>query len=339
MADHIVPVKQHVARRAHVRSFEDYQRIYRESIDHPDVFWRRVAGRIDWFRPFERTRAVDYERADIAWYLGGRLNAAYNCIDRHLDERGEQTAIVWVGDEPGSYRHISFRELHAEVCRFANVLKRFSVQKGDRVCIYMPMIPEAVVRNAGLHAYRCRFTRVVFARLFPRGTARTGSSTPTARRRASPPTRVLRGGRRSIPLKARRSTRRWPKCRQRAHRAWWWKRTGELPVSMDRGSGPLHYRTSSTGGAGYCRCGARTPWTAEDPLFILYTSGSTGKPKGVAAHHGRLPDLQAAMTLQVLVFDYHDGEVHFWCTADVGWVTGHTYIVYGPLCERRDRRR
>ncbi|HIE70151.1 MAG TPA: hypothetical protein EYP98_08200 [Planctomycetes bacterium] len=144
MADHIVPVKPHIASNAHVGSFEQYQSIYDESIRDPDGFWEKQAQRLDWFHAFDRTSEVDFHKAEISWYLGGKLNAAHNCIDRHLSERAEQTAIIWVEDEPGTYTHITYRELHDEVGRFANVLKRYGVKKGDVVCISLPMMPEAI---------------------------------------------------------------------------------------------------------------------------------------------------------------------------------------------------
>ncbi|MBL8727782.1 MAG: acetate--CoA ligase [Planctomycetes bacterium] len=316
MSDRIVPTKPHISRRAHVASFDHYQRLYRESVDDPSGFWRRQAERIDWFHPFERACEQDFDRAEVAWYLGGKLNAAFNCIDRHLVERGEQNAIVWVGDEPGTYRQITFRELHDRVGRLANVLRRHGVQKGDRVCIYLPMIPEAVyamlacARIGAVHS-------VVFA----------GFSAESLKNRIEDADcRVvltanegLRGGK-TIPLKqtvdqaiedlpvrtvlvARRTDAAVP---MRAGRDLW------LADEMERQRAycPVQWQDS------------------EDPLFVLYTSGSTGKPKGQLHTTGGYL-VYAGYTHQ-LVFDWHPGDVHF-CAADIGWVTGHSYVVYGPL--------
>ena len=318
MPDSIVQPKEHVARRAHVRSFADYQRLYDESIREPDRFWGRQARRLDWFRPFDEVARVDFGSAEIAWYLGGRLNATHNCIDRHLAERGEQTAIIWVGDEPGTYRHISYRELHAEVCRLANVLKRFEVQKGDRVCIYLPMIPEAVyamlacARIGAVHS-------VVFA----------GFSADSLKDRiVDADCRVvltadegLRGGRR-IPLK--QTVDQAVQDLPEVHTVLVAKRTeAEVPMI----SGRDHWLADEMARQRAC---CPVEWVdSEDPLFVLYTSGSTGKPKGQLHTTGGY--LTYAAYTHELVFDWHPGDVHF-CAADVGWITGHSYIVYGPLC-------
>ena len=318
MADPIVPVKEHVARRAHVRSFEQYQRIYDESVRDPAGFWRRQAERIDWFRAPQQTCQVDFGKAEVAWFLGGKTNAAHNCIDRHLVERAEQTAIVWVQDEPGNYVHISFRELHEQVCRFANVLKKFGVRKGDRVCIYLPMMPEAVyamlacARIGAVHS-------VVFA----------GFSADSLRDRiVDADCRVvltanegLRGGK-SIPLKA--TVDRAVAGLDRVHTVLVAQRN-ETEVPMQAGRD--HWlEAEMKRQRAYCP----VEWLdSEDPLFVLYTSGSTGKPKGQLHTNGGY--LVYASYTHELVFDWHPGDVHF-CAADVGWITGHSYIVYGPLC-------
>ena len=317
MADHIVPVKPHIARHAHVGSFEHYQRIYDESIRDPAGFWRRQAERIDWFHPFDRTCEVDFDKAEIAWYLGGKLNAAHNCIDRHLSERAEQTAIIWVGDEPGEYTNISYRELHDHVGRFANVLKRYGVKKGDRVCIYLPMIPEAVyamlacarigavhsVVFAGFSADALR-DRIVDADCCVVLTANEG----------------LRGGK-TIPLKnmVDEAIAELPFV----HTVLVAKRT-DTEVTM-KGGRDRWLADEMAQQRAYCP----VEWLdSEDPLFVLYTSGSTGKPKGQLHTTGGY--LTYASYTHELVFDWHPGDVHF-CAADVGWITGHSYIVYGPL--------
>ncbi|MBL9079496.1 MAG: acetate--CoA ligase [Planctomycetes bacterium] len=316
MSDRIVPTKPQIARRAHVASFAHYQRLYHESLADPSGFWRRQAERIDWFHPFARACEQDFHKAEIAWYLGGQLNAAYNCIDRHLVERGEQTAILWVGDEPGQYRPVSYRELHEQVGRLANVLKRHGVQKGDRVCIYLPMIPEAVfamlacARIGAVHS-------VVFA----------GFSAESLRDRiVDADCRVvltanegLRGGK-TIPLKRTVDQA----IEELPVRTVLVARRTDTTVPMQKGR-DLWLADEMARQRSHCP----VQWMdSEDPLFVLYTSGSTGKPKGQLHTTGGY--LVYASYTHELVFDWHPGDVHF-CAADVGWVTGHSYIVYGPL--------
>jgi len=313
----IYPVKPHVRERAHLKSMEEYERQYRRSLDDPESYWGKQAKRIDWFHPWHSVFDADYQEIDFAWFSGGRVNACFNCVDRHLETKGEQTAIIWAADEPGVYRHISYRELKHQVCRLANVLLARGVKKGDRVCIYMPMVPEAAyamlacarigavhsVVFGGFSAESLR-DRIVDAQCKVVITANEG----------------LRGGRR-IPLKsitdkaiegmslvetvlvARRTDHEVP---MHAGRDFW------LDEEMTR------QRSTCT-----------VEWMgAEDPLFILYTSGSTGKPKGLLHTTGGY--LVYAATTHELVFDYHPGDIYC-CAADVGWITGHTYIVYGPL--------
>ncbi|MCB9885107.1 MAG: acetate--CoA ligase [Planctomycetes bacterium] len=317
MTDRIVPPKVHVARRAHVRSFEHYQRIYDESLADPSGFWRRQAQRVTWFHGFEQACHQDFRKAEVAWFLGGKLNASYNCVDRHVVERGEQTAVLWVGDEPGVYEHITYRQLHEQVGRFANVLKAHGVRKGDRVCIYLPMIPEAVyamlacARIGAVHS-------VVFA----------GFSAESLRDRiVDADCRVvltanegLRGGK-TIPLKQTVDAA----IEDVPVRAVIVARRTDTEVPMQAGR-DLWLHDEMARQRAYCP----VEWMdSEDPLFVLYTSGSTGKPKGqVHTTGGYL--VYASYTHQI-VFDWHPGDVHF-CAADVGWITGHSYIVYGPLC-------
>jgi len=317
MSDLIYPPKAHIARRAHVASFEQYEDLYAASLRDSRAFWREQARRIDWFHPFERTCRQDFANAEVAWFVGGRLNASYNCIDRHLRDRAEQTAILWAGDEPGEYRHISFHELHENVGRLANALREHGVTKGDRVCIYLPMIPEAAfamlacARIGAVHS-------VVFA----------GFSAESLRDRiVDAGCRVvltanegLRGGK-PIPLKEtvdaaieglpidlvlvkKRTATKVPMHAGR-------DLDYDDEVSRHRACSPVEWMDS------------------EDPLFVLYTSGSTGRPKGQLHTTGGY--LVYASYTHELVFDWHRGDVHF-CAADVGWITGHSYIVYGPLC-------
>ena len=317
MSDRIVPPKPHIARSAHVASFEHYQRLYAESLADPSGFWRRQAQRVSWFHPFERACEQDFHKAEVAWFLGGKLNASFNCIDRHLVERGEQTAILWVGDEPGTYRHITYRELHEQVGRLANVLRRYGVQKGDRVCIYLPMIPEAAyamlacARIGAVHS-------VVFA----------GFSAESLRDRiVDADCRVvitanegLRGGK-VIPLKHTVDAA----IQDLPIRAVLVAKRTETAVPMQKGR-DLWLAEEMVRQRAY----SPVEWLdSEDPLFVLYTSGSTGKPKGQLHTTGGY--LVYASYTHQLVFDWRPGDIHF-CAADVGWVTGHSYIVYGPLC-------
>ena len=316
MSDRIVPVKAHVANGAHVASFADYQRLHAASLADPLAFWSRIAQRLDWFVPFGRVCEQDFAKAEVAWFLGGKLNASFNCIDRHLAERAAQTAILWVGDEPKTYRHISYRELHEQVCRLANVLRAHGVKKGDRVCIYLPMIPEAVyamlacARLGAVHS-------VVFA----------GFSAESLRNRiVDADCRVvltanegLRGGR-TIPLK---NTVDQAIAGLPVHTVLVARRT-DTAVPMQAGRDLWMADEMQTQRA-YCP----VEWQdSEDPLFVLYTSGSTGKPKGQLHTTGGY--LTYVAYTHELVFDWHPGDIHF-CAADVGWVTGHSYIVYGPL--------
>jgi len=317
MADRIVECKPEIQSRAQVCSLAQYRRLYEASIEDPASFWSREAKRLHWFQPFERTFEQDFEKAEVGWFLGGKLNASYNCIDRHLVERPDQTALIWVGDEPSTYRHITYRELYEHVGRLSNVLRRHGVQKGDRVCIYLPMIPEAVfamlacARIGAVHS-------VVFA----------GFSAESLRDRiVDADCRVvltanegLRGGK-VIPLKKTvdEATDGLP------IRAVFVVKRTEAAVPMQKGRDLwLHEEMQKQ------RAHSPVEWMdSEDPLFVLYTSGSTGKPKGqVHTTGGYL--LYVAYTHE-LVFDWHPGDV-FFCAADVGWVTGHSYIVYGPLC-------
>jgi acetyl-CoA synthetase len=313
----VYDVKDHIRSRAHIDSMAEYERLYRLSLDNPEWFWAEQAKALTWFHPWNMVFDADYEEVDFAWYSGGRLNACFNCVDRHVPERGEETAIIWASDEPGVYKHISYRELKHQVSRIANVLLKFGVRKGDRVCIYMPMIPEAAytmlacarigavhsVVFGGFSAESLR-DRIVDAQAKVVVTADEG----------------LRGGR-VIPLK--KITDRAIEGMSLVETVLVAKRTGN-DVSMQMGRD--HWLEEE---AHRQRSTCTVEWMgAEDPLFVLYTSGSTGRPKGVMHTTGGYM-VYAAMTHKY-VFDYHPGDVYC-CAADVGWITGHTYIVYGPL--------
>ena len=302
---------QHI-NRAH------YNAMYKQSLEQPDVFWaERAREFLDFQRLWDRVSDCDMTKGQARWFEGAQLNVSVNCIDRHLATRGDQTAITWEGDEPNAAQHISYRELHRQVCQLANALKARGVQRGDRVCIYMPMIPEAAyamlacTRIGAVHS-------VVFG----------GFSAEALKDRIlDADCRVvitadegMRGGK-AIPLKNSVDTA-LQHC-PNVHTVLTVKRTGsDIAWHSER---DLWYHELVSSQATDCA----PEWMgAEDPLFILYTSGSTGKPKGVL-HTTAGYLLMTAMTFRY-TFDYQDGEI-FWCTADVGWVTGHSYTLYGPL--------
>jgi acetyl-CoA synthetase len=292
--------------------------MYRESLADPDRFWGEHGKRIDWIKPYTKVGNASFTGdVSIRWYEDGTLNASYNCIDRHLAKRGDQTAILWEGDDPSEDKRVSYRELHEQVCRLANALKAQGVNKGDRVTIYMPMIPEAAVamlacaRIGAIHS-------VVFGGFSPDSLAgRIEDCRSTVLITAD---EGLRGGRK-VPLKRNADTA-LRQCLD-VNTVIVVKRTGG---EIDWVEGRDHWYHEVCAAA-FPDC-PPTEMSAEDPLFILYTSGSTGKPKGVLHTTGGYL-VYAAMTHEY-VFDYRDGET-YWCTADVGWVTGHSYIVYGPL--------
>ena len=296
-----------------------YQAMYDASIADPDAFWAEHGKRIDWIKPYSQVSDVSYDKADlhISWFGDGTLNATANCLDRHLDGRGDQTAIIWEGDDPADSRHISYAELHEEVCKFANVLKAEGAKKGDRITIYMPMIPEATVamlacaRIGAVHS-------VVFGGFSPDALA--GRIQDCDSNMVITADEGLRGGR-PVPLKANTDAalESCPDC----NKVVVVRRTGGDIGWVD--GRDIWYHEAMADASTDC---PPEEMNAEDPMFILYTSGSTGKPKGVLHTTGGYM-VYASMTHQY-VFDYKDGDV-YWCTADVGWVTGHSYIVYGPL--------
>jgi acetyl-CoA synthetase len=300
---------------------DDYQRMYARSVAEPDAFWADMAGRLEWTRKPTRISDVSYDASDlhIRWYDDGELNVSANCLDRHLATRGNKTAIIFEGDDPNETRSITYRELHAEVCKFANTLKNLGVTKGDRVAIYLPMIPEAAVamlacaRIGAIHS-------VVFGGFSPESVAnRIADSTA---RMVITADEGCRGGKK-IPLKANVDAALAKHGTNSVETVIVVRRTGgaiAMQSPRDR-----WYHTLMEGQSADCPA---EPMNAEDPLFTLYTSGSTGKPKGVLHTSGGY--LVYASLTHELVFDLREDDV-YWCTADVGWITGHSYVVYGPL--------
>ncbi|HYS44843.1 MAG TPA: acetate--CoA ligase, partial [Rhizomicrobium sp.] len=318
MSDSLFPVPEEWKKRAHLTTAQ-YEAAYAESVRDPGGYWRREAARLDWAKPFTKVKntSFDPDNLSIKWFEDGALNVSANCIDRHLASRGDQTAIIWEGDDPKDSKHISYKQLHEEVCKFANVLKARGVKKGDRVTIYMPMIPEAAYamlacsRLGAVHS-------VVFGGFSPDSLA--GRITDCDSKIVITSDEGVRGGK-TVPLKA--NTDEAVAKAPGVTSVIVVRRTGGK-VEMKAGR-DTWYHEEATKVSADCPAEAMG---AEDPLFILYTSGSTGKPKGVLHTSGGYL-LWAAYTHHY-VFDYHKGEI-FWCTADVGWVTGHSYIVYGPL--------
>jgi len=318
MSDQLLPVPKEWAARAFVDNAK-YQDMYKASVADPEGFWREQGKRIDWIKPYTKVKNVSYDAKNlfVKWYEDGTLNVSANCIDRHLAKRANQTAIIWEGDDPKDSKHITYKQLHEEVCRFSNVLKGQGVKKGDRVTIYMPMIPEATyamlacTRIGAVHS-------VVFGGFSPDSIA--GRVLDCSSDFVITADEGLRGGK-HIPLKANtdEALKQCPNVKSVIVV----QRTGGN-VSMKAGRDHWYHELAATVSSD-CK---PEEMNAEDPMFILYTSGSTGKPKGVLHTTGGYI-VYASITHQY-VFDYHDGDI-YWCTADVGWVTGHSYIVYGPL--------
>ena len=317
MADQIYPPSADFVANAKINK-ADYDNMYAQSINNPDHFWSEHGKRVDWIKPYSKIKDVDYSypNVSIKWFEDGQLNVSANCIDRHLEKRGDQTAIIWEGDNPDDSKHITYSELHREVCKLSNVYKKLGVKKGDRVVLYIPMIPEAAyamlacARIGAIHS-------IVFAGFSPEALASRiedcGASLLVTADEAP------RGGK-ITPLKTN-VDKALNICGD--IKTLVVERTnGDVPMKSDRDYSYTSLMADASEDS--------TPeaMNAEDPLFILYTSGSTGKPKGVLHTSGGY--LVWASLTHEYVFDYHDGDI-YWCTADVGWVTGHSYIVYGPL--------
>jgi len=312
---HEIPEK--ISQNAHIGE-NLYAKMYEESLKNPDAFWKTEADKfVSWYEPPKKISNYNFHTADIKWFEGAKLNVSYNCIDRHLPGRENQVALIWEGDDPSTDARVTYKQLSVEVNRFANVLKDLGVKKGDRVCIYMPMILEAVyamlacTRIGAIHS-------VVFGGFSPESLKdRILDSDCRVVITADEGVR----GKKIIPLK-NNVDEALSKCPNVRHTLVIRHTGGKIAWSGK----DVWYHEASSKVSDVC---APEPMDAEDPLFILYTSGSTGKPKGVM--HTTAGYLVYAAMTHKYVFDYHEGEI-FWCTADVGWVTGHTYIVYGPLC-------
>ena len=317
-AEKTYPVSPEIAAHALIDQHA-YEEMYARSLQDPDGFWAEQAGRfLTWTKAWSKVAQWDFHNADIRWFEGGELNVSYNCLDRHLEQRGDQVAIIWEADDPGHQREITYRQLHDEVCRFANVLKSHGVKRGDRVSIYLPMIPEAAVamlactRIGAIHS-------VVFGGFSP--DALKDRIIDSDCRVVITADESMRGGR-AVPLKTN-ADKALAEC-PNVHTMFVVRRSGGN-IAWHEGR-DVWYHDAMASASAECEPEAMD---AEAPLFVLYTSGSTGKPKGVLHTSGGYL-LYAAMTHKY-VFDYHEGDI-YWCTADVGWVTGHSYIIYGPLC-------
>jgi len=314
----IYPVFDSIKQNTHLNS-EQYQEMYARSLADPDGFWAEQANaNLDWFKPFKKVSEYDFNTADIKWFEGGKLNVSYNCIDRHLVARANQAAIIWEGDNPDESKQITYQQLHDEVCQLANAMKELGIEKGDRVCLYMPMVLEAVyamlacTRIGAVHS-------VVFGGFSPE--ALRGRINDSQCKMVITANEGLRGAK-PIPLKANVDEA----CKETpsVEKILVCKVTESDVAWQDERD--VWYADVVGVQSKVCE---PEQMDAEDPMFILYTSGSTGTPKGVLHTTGGYL-LTAAMTFKY-VFDYQDGEI-YWCTADVGWITGHTYLTYGPLC-------
>jgi len=307
------------AANAHVKSMDEYQKMYEQSINDPDTFWSKIAEQFHWQSKWDKVREYTFEPpVEIKWFIGGKTNICYNALDRHLDELGDTDAFLWEGNTPGEDKKMTYRQVHAEVCRFANGLKSIGVGKGDRVCIYMQMIPQAAI--AMLACARIGAVHSVVFGAFSADSLRDRINDCEAKIVITQDT-ALRGKKNDIPMKSN-ADKAVAECPTIEHVVTV-QRTGQKVDMQDQRD--LWYHDLIDGQAEQCD----PEWLdAEDPLFILYTSGSTGKPKGVLHTTGGYM-VWAATTFKY-VFDYQPGDI-WWCTADVGWITGHTYIVYGPM--------
>ena len=307
---------------AYVNSFEAYQAQYAESIQDPEAFWAKIAERLTWYQKWDTVRNYDFVNADIKWFEGGTLNACYNCLDRHVEAgHGDATAIIWEGNDPSEDKTFSFNELLAEVKKFANVLKDRGVEKGDRVCIYLQMVPELAI--AMLACARIGAIHSIVFGAFSAESLRDRINDSACKMLITQDT-AMRGPRSDIPMKANADTA-VAECPS-IEKVVVVKRTGD-EVDFDA-SRDIWWHEAMAAADAECE---PEVMDAEDPLFILYTSGSTGKPKGVLHTTGGY--LVYTSYTHQQIFDYHEGDV-YWCTADIGWITGHSYIIYGPLANR-----
>ncbi len=310
------------SKRAYVQSLEQYHELYNQSIEDPDLFWSRIAERVDWYKKWDKVSEYDFVSADIKWFIGGKLNVSYNCLDRHVNAgHGDKTAIIWESNDPSESKTITYSELLLQVQKFANALKAIGVQKGDRVCIYMQMIPElpiamlACARIGAIHS-------IVFG-AFSADSLRNRINDSSCKILITQDTAV-RGEKQDIPMKANADSA-LEDCPSIKNMIVVQRTGGSVDWNEDR---DIWWHECIKNAEAEC---PPEPMDAEDPLFILYTSGSTGKPKGVLHTTGGY--LVYASFTHEMIFDYHEGDI-YWCTADIGWITGHSYIVYGPLANR-----
>jgi acetyl-CoA synthetase len=316
----LIPVPANFAGKAHCPSFDAYQKMYNRSVQDPEGFWGEVAEGFVWKKKWDQVRDYDFEgNVHIKWFIGGQTNISVNALDRHLEMRGDQTAIIWEGNEPTEQSTLTYRQLHTEVCKFANVLKSLGVKKGDRVCLYMQMIPQLPI--AMLACARIGAVHSVVFGAFSEESLRDRIQDSTCKILVTQDT-AYRGKKHDIPMKTKADLA-VAECPS-IEKAVVVRRTGvEVPMTKGR---DVWWHEAMASASAQCE----PEWMdAEDPLFILYTSGSTGKPKGVLHTTGGYM-VYTALTFKY-IFDYQEGDI-WWCTADIGWVTGHSYIVYGPLC-------
>ena len=317
---HVYPVNQDIVKNAHADE-DKYREMYQQSVINPEGFWREHGQIVDWMTPYTKVKNTSFDtgHVDIKWFEDGELNVSANCIDRHLATRGDEVAIIWEGDDPQDDASITFNELHQQVCKFSNALKSQGVRKGDVVCIYMPMVAEAAVAMLACTRIGAVHT-VVFGGFSPEALA--GRIVDSDAKVVITADEGVRGGR-TVPLKKNVDDALNNPAVTTIEKVVVFQRTGnDIDWNKER---DVWWHEATAVASAHCEPEAMN---AEDPLFILYTSGSTGKPKGVLHTTGGYL-VYAAMTFKY-IFDYQEGEV-FWCTADVGWITGHTYLIYGPL--------